>query len=194
MSQLGGVPLFSRSDWGAAPRRNSPRVTRRPVAIVVHHEGGRSPRPNLQSGVFNRIKANQRYHQDTKGWTDLAYNFGVEHTVGGLIVGRGDQHQNGANSPRNEDTLSVLLLGNRLTTPILDANEKRALLALSRAYDLPLLPHSAVSGTDCPGPVIEEWIAAGAPPPEPDPGDETERLRRALRDTRAILNEVKDLL
>tara|TARA_R110000751_G_scaffold69695_5_gene141407 strand:- start:2025 stop:2576 length:552 start_codon:yes stop_codon:yes gene_type:complete len=54
----------------------------------------------------------QRYHMDTRGWTDIAYNFGVGQS-GSILAGRGWKRQGGATgSPDDRESLSICAIGN----------------------------------------------------------------------------------
>jgi N-acetylmuramoyl-L-alanine amidase len=63
-----------REAWGARPPRpgGTPQIPRR---ITIHHTavilGDNSNAPG-------RIREDQRYHQDSKGWIDIAYHIGVD--------------------------------------------------------------------------------------------------------------------
>lgn len=68
------VAVLCRAAWDAAPARDggtSHRVRR----ITVHHSavvlGDNRKAPD-------RIRQHQRFHQDSRGWIDIAYHYGVD--------------------------------------------------------------------------------------------------------------------
>ena len=73
VSPASGV-LLCRDAWGARPPRSggTPQV---PSRLTIHHSavvlGNNSNAPG-------RIREDQRYHQDTQGWIDIAYHVGVD--------------------------------------------------------------------------------------------------------------------
>lgn len=163
----------SRSDWGAEPRRGSPKRVVDAKHLVVHHTAG--SRPSGVTQAFAVLREVQRMHQDDRGWTDAAYNFFVL-PDGSIAEGRGLAYQNGANSPSNRDTMSVCLLGNFERDNFNDM-EKAGLVKLSNALKLPMIPHSEVSSTSCPGDAVRDWIASGST--KPVETDQAELIRSA---------------
>lgn len=66
--------LLCREAWGARPARTGGRpqtVTR----MTLHHEAVVLGDNRLAP---QRLRQDQRYHQDNKGWTDIAYHVGVD--------------------------------------------------------------------------------------------------------------------
>ena len=182
--------LFPRTVWDAAPRRGSPRRRKDPTAVVVHHSAG--TRPVDLADAATVVRAIQRFHQIDRKWTDIAYNFVLTPT-GRLWEGRGTDFQNGANTPRNHNTLSVCLLGD-MTTDGMTSLEKLGLRRLADHYGLPMIPHSDVSSTECPGDQVRDWLAAGMPPPPTTGGDRLRRLRAAFADLKAATDAVSVIL
>lgn len=66
--------MLCREAWGARPARAG-GIRQVPDRITIHHSavilGDNRNAPS-------RIRADQRYHQDTQGWTDIAYHVGVD--------------------------------------------------------------------------------------------------------------------
>lgn len=68
------APLLCRDAWGARPARagGTPHTITR---MTLHHEavvlGDNRNAPN-------HLRQDQRYHQDDKGWVDIAYHVGVD--------------------------------------------------------------------------------------------------------------------
>jgi|GEM_PF-2385845 len=69
--------VYSRAEWGAAaPKCSWPSATALKGAIV-HHTAG-SNNYSTQSAAMQQIRNDQAYHQKTRGWCDLGYNFVVD--------------------------------------------------------------------------------------------------------------------
>jgi hypothetical protein len=68
------VQLLCRDAWGARPARPGGRphtITR----LTLHHEGEVLGENRNAPG---HLRQDQRYHQDQKGWIDIAYHIGVD--------------------------------------------------------------------------------------------------------------------
>lgn len=66
--------ILPRSAWGARP----PKPGGRPHTITrmtVHHSAVALPD---NRGIVARLQQHQRYHQDDKGWVDIAYHYAVD--------------------------------------------------------------------------------------------------------------------
>lgn len=74
---VGAPGIITRAGWGAAPQRCAFDVASTLLASVVHHTAG----PNSYSSVAEamaQLRADQKYHQDARGWCDLGYNYVVD--------------------------------------------------------------------------------------------------------------------
>ncbi|KQS99768.1 hypothetical protein ASG23_10580 [Cellulomonas sp. Leaf395] len=105
--------IISRAGWGAAPQRCAFDVASTLLASVVHHTAG----PNSYSSAAEamaQLRADQRYHQDARGWCDLGYNYVVD-KWGNIYEGRagsGEQPVIGVHAGGfNTATVGVSMLG-----------------------------------------------------------------------------------
>ncbi len=66
--------ILCREAWGARPPRpgGTPQV---PTRLTIHHS---AVTLGANSNAPARIRADQRYHQDSQGWIDIAYHIGVD--------------------------------------------------------------------------------------------------------------------
>jgi hypothetical protein len=66
--------ILPRSAWGARPPRpgGTPHTITR---MTVHHSAVALPD---NRGIVARLQQHQRYHQDDKGWVDIAYHYAVD--------------------------------------------------------------------------------------------------------------------
>lgn len=114
MSTAASAPrVVSRAEWGAAPLICTPDVASSLVGAVVHHTAGSNGYAN-QAQAMQQIRNDQRYHQQSRGWCDLGYNFVVD-KWGNIYEGRANSmrqavvgvHAGGFNT----GTLGVSMLG-----------------------------------------------------------------------------------
>jgi len=88
--------ILSREQWGARPSRGSGNaINPVPDGAAIHWEGpGMGTRPHSSCGAL--VRGIQAFHQDTRGWADIAYSILVcEHGV--LFIGRGRGKGSAAN-------------------------------------------------------------------------------------------------
>lgn len=87
--------------------------------VYIHHGASFTPTdlrdadgdgaPDAEENVW---RAYQRYHMESRGWTDIAYNFGVGQS-GVVYGGRGWERQGGATgSPHDAKSISICAIGN----------------------------------------------------------------------------------
>ncbi|HEY8543707.1 MAG TPA: N-acetylmuramoyl-L-alanine amidase [Acidimicrobiales bacterium] len=105
MATLAGHPYVTRAGWGArAPTSGFQRMATPSPRLWVHHTG------TEQHGAA-ALRAIQRYHQQTRGWKDIAYNFLVDDD-GTIYEGRGAGIVGGATAGDNAGSHAICLLGN----------------------------------------------------------------------------------
>jgi len=62
-------PLVRRSDWGAKPPKGRPKEMAAPVKyLFLHHSAG-------MDGDARTVRAIQSFHQQSRGWSDIAYTW-----------------------------------------------------------------------------------------------------------------------
>lgn len=184
MSRLDDV-LISRAAWGARkPKSRDTNFTKSEGIIVHYSTRNAAGLVKHWPDCYESWRAHQRYHMDTRGWSDLAYNFAVcPH--GFAFEGRGWGAQNAANTPLNSSTLSICFDGDANDTPIGPAVMTYKNLieraVLDEGWDAQVRGHSEVStsGTACPGaaikaamlPELKAYVATlgQSPPPPPPP-------------------------
>lgn len=142
--------VISRAAWGAAPQQCAPDVASTLLASVVHHTAG----PNSYGSVEEakaQIRADQRYHQQSRGWCDIGYNFLVD-KWGNVYEGRagsGSQPVIGVHAGGfNTATLGVSMLGDySSTTPSAAVRESVARVIAWRLGQYHRDPMSTISYT-----------------------------------------------
>lgn len=82
----GAPPIHSRADWGASAPTSTPSSATTLKMAVVHHTAGTNDYSAAQ--VPGIIKGIQSYHQQSRGWNDIGYNFLVD-KFGRIWEGRG---------------------------------------------------------------------------------------------------------
>lgn len=178
--------LVSRSEWQARPAKTVTPFITKPSGCALHWEGPRM-------GAFGhdqcagKVRGIQRFHLDSRGWADIAYNFlvcphGYVFTGRGLFARSAAQGSNDGNAKY----LAICYLGGQ-GDPF--TAEGRVGFADAIGYcrkaggaGFQVLPHRAFRSTECPGNDIVAWINAGMPGgsptvPQPPSGDDDFRRR-----------------
>ena len=162
-STTSGV-MLCRDTWGARP----PNPGGRPHTITrmtIHHT---AVVLGDNSNITARLRQHQRYHQDDKGWVDIAYHMGVDRD-GNIFELR---HTGIAgDTATNYDTTGHFLVvceGDFDTEPISEAQLDGAALAFAWAAQTfsvastTLASHREVAaGTSCPGANLQARVSSG---------------------------------
>lgn len=179
------MEIITRAQWGARPPTTPfVKMPKLPTPVVyIHHTG------TAQHGAAG-MRAIQRYHQDTRGWKCIAYNFVVDRD-GKVYEGRGAGIAGGATEGQNSVSHAVCLMGNfdRENT---SAAARRSLIDLLRHgaaqgwWKVELLGHKQAPGasTACPGAALYADLGhfelaakrnpGTAPVPVPVPEEDTD--------------------
>ncbi|MEU5159698.1 N-acetylmuramoyl-L-alanine amidase, partial [Streptomyces sp. NPDC020875] len=152
-------PLFAytRAQWGARPPKE---VTRVPLSsrtgFTVHYSAG---------AATQTVRQIQNYHMDSRGWSDIGYNFLVDRD-GRIFEGRGWDVVGAHATGHNNTHIGVCFIGeDGDATP-------RALSAIRALYEaanvgagrtLDRTWHGGLSGqsTQCPGAGLRAWVQGG---------------------------------
>lgn len=202
------MAIITRAQWGAAPTRGAGNPLGNPTGVTVHYEGPKiGSRPHDQCPAL--MRSIQKFHQDVRGWADIAYNLTVcEH--GAVFEGRGASRGNAANGSTtgNLSRYSVCALVG-VGDPVTDVLESGVLdgvdyLRSASGRSLPTIDcHSDWFATACPGPELRAWVKAGAhrpggaasaipnlpapaPEPAPKPAPAPKELNVRLIDLRDV--------
>ncbi|MGW4663165.1 peptidoglycan recognition protein family protein [Streptosporangium sandarakinum] len=146
--------------------------------VKVHYVGSlvnsSSEEACRTTGCRNKVRAIQRQHMDSNGWSDIAYNLLVcEHGV--VWEGRGARVLSAANGAGlNSGHYAVCaLIGNRgLTEPsdaLLGGLRDAIEYLRERGAGSEIKGHRDGYSTDCPGGPLYAWVRAGAPRPKGSP-------------------------
>lgn len=124
MGTLAGHRYVTRAEWGALPSTEPLVPFRLPASrLYVHHTGSEQHGPAGMREI-------QRYHQNTKGWKDVAYGYLVDDD-GTIYEGRSHRFIGGATEGENSTSHAICLMGNfDNRPPTLEAF--RALVDLTR--------------------------------------------------------------
>jgi hypothetical protein len=143
------MDLVRRSAWGAAPPRGKPIVIATPVRdLFLHHSAG------PDHGV-DMVRAIQRFHQESRGWADIAYTWLYSPSTRTFFEGRGPGIAGAHTRNHNRTSHGVCVLGNyQSSTPPRHVIADLADWARwhgdtwgPNQYQ----PHNAVGATACPG-------------------------------------------
>jgi hypothetical protein len=155
--------LLCRDAWGARPARAGGRphtITR----LTLHHEGEVLGSNRNAPG---HLRQDQRYHQDQKGWIDIAYHIGVDRN-GNIYELRSPQIA--GDTATDYDTTGhflVLCEGDFDQEAVSEAQLRGAALAFAWAADKfgvateTLKGHRDLAQTSCPGTNLYAHISSG---------------------------------
>ena len=158
--------LVKRSEWGARPPRAVTALVPAEVkGVAVHYTAMHEDRVIDHADCASRVRGIQRFHMDTRGWNDIAYNFCVcQH--GFVFEGRGlgiRSAGQGTNAG-NDGYHAVCFLGaDRDDRDDVTAAGREALGEIIRACPGDdVQPHSSFTNTPCPGNELRGYIETGA--------------------------------
>jgi N-acetylmuramoyl-L-alanine amidase len=180
------VKLVSRKQWDArSPKDVTPL---RPThGVVVHYSASDADERSNHKNCAARVRGIQRFHMDTKGWTDIAYSFLVcKH--GYVFRGRGPHARTAANGTNagNDGYLAICFLGDDTKGRDDVTSKGRQALVDARKHLLSVHPHARetighrdLTSTACPGDELYAYIKSAAfrqalrkkPPAGWKPGD-----------------------
>lgn len=156
------IQWVTRAAWQAARSSGSENVYGAVrYGICVHWTGA----PSLSyshKACLSQTRGIQRYHQQNKGWADIAYNYLIcPH--GYVLVGRGEQAASAANgtTAANMTFPAVCFLsgvGEDTTQEAKNAFNDLRLYLMQRKVGPKVNPHLSFVTTQCPGPRIRKWL------------------------------------
>jgi hypothetical protein len=156
------MKVIKRHEWRANPPKNSIPLTNSVRGIALHWVG-----VQVTGDPSKIVKGIQRYHQDTKGWWDIAYNVCVSQD-GRAFEGRGWRNRSGANgsSKHNRHYAAICCLIGPDQTPsdeMVDAVRDQ-IAAFRRVFPkaTEIVTHGSLQNTACPGADLKSLLEIGA--------------------------------
>lgn len=171
------MDITTRAEWNARSPRDRTYVSwRTRTGFMVHYSA---------ANVNQTVRAIQNYHMDTKGWSDIGYNFLVRATTGEIYEGRGWLIVGAHCAGFNTQNIGVCVIGTD-KAGVQDVSDK-ARAAVRWLYEeaerragktLRRFGHRDRGNTSCPGDELYAWMKAGFPlggttTPPPTPGGGT---------------------
>ena len=143
------MELVTRSGWGAGPPKGKPVPISTPVAnLFLHHSAGPDGGPDVVRGI-------QRFHQDGRGWADIAYTWLYSPRDRVFYEGRGPGVAGAHTRGHNRTSHAVCILGNYEASPLpptaIDDLAEWAAWHYTAWGPGKYRPHNAVGATACPG-------------------------------------------
>lgn len=150
--------IVPRYEWGALPPK---RVTlldpSRVERVFLHHTTG-TQQPDIPAW----LRSIQRFHQQGRGWSDIAYSWLVSYD-GRIWEGRGARVVGAHTKGWNSRGYAIAYLGDGGSLPpqaALDAiSYVRGYAETIAGRTLPLFGHRDVGRTACPGDALYGWIS-----------------------------------
>lgn len=164
------LTVYNRAAWGAKAPKSLQRLTSN-GDVWVHHTAVADTWPGLQ-GEIAEMRSIQRYHQDSKGWSDIAYSW-VVFPSGNVFEGRGwgvaGAHTKGHNSSSHGICFAGNFQHDHPTEAALEA--ARALIRWGAEKGVVARPfnlggHRDVAATACPGQNLYPLVPTLAQPPK----------------------------
>lgn len=157
------VSTVLRSGWGALQPDGRVTLHKRAIdELVIHYSSMDSERRTSHADCAGVVRSIQRFHQQTRGWDDIAYNWLVcQH--GAVFEGRGWGVMSAATYGHNGHTQAVCFLGgDREGRDDVTAGGRAALAHVirdfHRRYSGRVVGHRDRVATGCPGDEIYAWI------------------------------------
>jgi hypothetical protein len=160
------VNYVSRSGWGAKAPLSRPTVllASRVDTIVYHYTAANADEQAEHRNCAQRVRGVQAFHQNSRGWNDIAYNYLVcKH--GYIYEGRGIENKSAATGVHNGHTLAVCFLGDdTLDRDDVTIAGRQALVEISRwiRQRRPAISkyagHRDFMSTSCPGNELYTYI------------------------------------
>jgi hypothetical protein len=181
------VTLHRRSEWveAAYPVTGPAFDASRVEFIVVHYGAVPWSEERLRDSV-RYWRDTQRYYQNDRGYS-IGYQWGVDRIKGDVWELRGFDFRNAANgtlsasSPYHDQlapsanvrTVSIHVIlpmsGEYLTHQLDGCRDAVAMIRERLGRKVPVIPHSDVNATSCPGDPLRRAIAQGLLEPTPTP-------------------------
>lgn len=162
------VQTYKRADWGAGPPHDPP-TRLDPAAIdeiVVHYSSMDAERRHSHADCHGVVRAIQAFHQNSRGWNDIAYSW-LTCQHGGVFEGRGWDIMSAATFGHNRHTQAVCFLGgDRLDRDDVTPDGRAALTRVIRDFHtrygktLKVVGHRDRVNTSCPGDELHAWVLA----------------------------------
>ena len=150
------MKIISRAEWGARqPNGRNTTAWSSRTGFVVHHSGADDDQT---------VKQIQNYHMDTRGWSDVGYNFLID-KHGRIYEGRGWTVIGAHAAGHNTANIGVCVIGDYSK----NLPPEATLDALAWLYDeanrrkgstLAVRTHRMVGSTSCPGDKLHSWVKA----------------------------------
>lgn len=156
------LQVNSREDWGGTP--SSPASFAALDEGIIVHWNGPAMGAYRVDDVPGIILNTWRYHVQSNGWADIAYNFSIDR-FGDIWTGRGDRKWNAASGTTyaNMNYLAVEMLcgeGDGFTDAMKSALERLALAYVESGRAPHAYRHRDVTQTACPGEEIAAHVGA----------------------------------
>lgn len=165
--------IITRKEWGAVPPESVNRTAMaNRTGFMVHYSA---------ASATQSVRDIQRFHMETRGWSDIGYNFLVRSTDGTIYEGRGWDVIGAHAAGHNVENIGVCVIGADRDGVRDVSDAARAAVAWLYAEanrragrQLARRVHRDVGATQCPGDELAGWVRAGmplasAPTPTPPP-------------------------
>lgn len=156
------LDIIKRGDWGArSPRSREIVAWSSRTGFMGHYSA---------ASASQSVREIQNFHMDTRGWSDIGYNFLVNSVTGKVYEGRGWTVLGAHCAGHNTANIGVCIIG-KDKAGVQDVSDaaRRSFKALydeakhRKGGSLKLLGHRDRGPTACPGDEIYAWLKASLP-------------------------------
>jgi len=151
------LKIITRQQWNAKAPKHKANISLPTPELWLHHTGGNERGPAGMRGI-------QKFHQDVKGWFDIAYSYVIDPFDLGIYEARGAGQIGGHTYGHNSKSHAICVMGNfQKVQPKPELIDTIADL-VRHGHDQGWWPatltggHQDVVNTDCPGKYLYEQI------------------------------------
>jgi hypothetical protein len=157
--------IHKRDEWGARPIKDNHEMQdpARILEVFIHHSASFGRPIDTVGEQRSAMRAMQRFHQDDRGWADIAYHYVVFQPYGTMrrariYEGRPLSVVPAAQLGHNVGTCAICIV--QADPERLKLNTRWRVGRLARRIESPrrLRGHYEVSPTECPGAVIRAQL------------------------------------
>nr|AGK40911.1 PGRP-LB [Nilaparvata lugens] len=148
--------VLSRGFWGANPPKQQHKLDLPVPEVIIHHTYIPKAANTTQECIAD-MKSIQHYHQVTKGWDDIGYNFVICGDAN-IYEGRGWYNIGAHATKHNSRSIGIAFIGDYTevlpSTEMLDLAKQLVVCGIEKNFidkDYVLYGHRDVGKTECPG-------------------------------------------
>lgn len=186
--------FIPRAAWGARPPRSTSPL-RGPEGAAIHWEGPPMGAYTPEQALA-LVRGIQRFHMDSRGWADIAYNLVVDR-FGRIIEGRGFGVRSAAQGTNagNAGFWAICALagaGDPITPELVEGIRQAVRMCRARGAGATVRPHRSFHSTTCPGDTLAALAASLSGQPIAAPAPTTPEVHPVTGSPRIAIAQLAD--